>query len=69
MGHSPFAAAPLIADVDADGQLDVVAAPFLDEVSVLRGRDGRTLSASKWPFVFVDVTTHSSPLAVSVELN
>ncbi len=64
LGHSPFAAAPLITDVDADGFLDVVAAPFSDELTVLQGRDGNTLKATEWPYSFVDISTHSSPLVV-----
>ena len=67
LGHSPFAAAPLISDIDADGQLDVIAAPFLDEVTVLRGQDGSTLQGTKWPHTFVDVSTHSSPLMVNIK--
>ena len=66
LGHSPFAATPLIADINADGRLDVVAAPFLDEVSVLQGEDGTTLPGSKWPYPFVDISTHSSPLMVNI---
>ena len=66
LGHSPFAAAPLIADINADGRLDVIAAPFLDEVSVLQGEDGTTLRGSTWPYPFVDISTHSSPLMVNI---
>ena len=64
LGHAPFAAAPLIADIDADGQLDIVAAPFSEEVTVLRGSDGSNLPGSKWPYHLVDITVHASPLLV-----
>ena len=64
LGHSPFAAAPLITDINADGQLNVIAASFLDEVTVLQGQDGSTLKGTRWPHTFVDVSTHSSPLTV-----
>ncbi len=64
IGHSPFAAAPTIADIDGDGNLEVIAASFQDELAVLSGKDGKILRPSKWPHTFLDISTHSSPLLV-----
>ena len=65
IAHSPFAAAPLIADVDADGQLDIVAAPLSESHSVVVAETGRTLPNSGWPAQKLDSSFFSSPLQVN----
>lgn len=64
MGTSPFAAVPLIADVDGDGGLDIVAAPFTEAITVVEGDSGKTLKNTHWPLHNLDSTFHASPLQV-----
>lgn len=65
VAHSPFAAVPLIADVDADGSLDIVAAPLSEAQTVLEAETGKTLKDSKWPAQMLDSSILASPLQVS----
>ena len=64
VSRSPFAATPLITDVDGDGSPDIVAAPFTEEVQVVRAEDGQILPDSHWPFHLADRTVLASPLQV-----
>ena len=64
MAHSPFTAAPLITDIDADGQLDIVAAPLSDAQTVISAETGKTLPNTKWPTQKLDSSIFSSPLQV-----
>ena len=64
IAHSPFTAAPLIADVDADGQLDIVAAPLSEAQTVVSAETGKTLPNTKWPTQKLDSSVFSSPLQV-----
>ncbi|XP_060070559.1 uncharacterized protein LOC132550506 [Ylistrum balloti] len=62
LAHSPFASAPLIADVNGDGSLDVVATPFSESMSVIDAKTGKVLSESKWPALNLDSSIYASPL-------
>lgn len=64
LSSSPYAASPLIADIDADGQLDVAVASFTGDVHVVRGSDSQHIAGSYWPLRLADVSVHSSPLQV-----
>ena len=64
IAHSPFTAAPLIADVDADGQLDIVAAPLSEAQTVVSAETGKTLLNTKWPTQKLDSSVFSGPLQV-----
>ena len=59
-------ASPLIADVDADGELDVIAAPFRETLTVLNGATGKVLSGTQWPQSQTHSTVFASPLLVSL---
>ncbi|GFO47581.1 protein defective in exine formation 1-like [Plakobranchus ocellatus] len=63
----PFAAAPLIADVNGDSKLDIVAAPFGETITVLEGETGRHLHGSGWPRHNLDKSIHSSPLQFDID--
>ena len=65
VAHSPFAATPLITDVDADGSLDIVAAPLSETQTVLDAETGNTLRDSRWPTQMLDSSILASPLQVS----
>jgi len=64
LSSGPFAAAPLIADIDADNQLDVAVASFTGDIHVVSGSDSQHVAGSYWPFRLTDVSVHSSPLQV-----
>ena len=64
VAHSPFTAAPLITDVDADGQLDIIAAPLSEAQTVVLAETGKTLPNTKWPTQKLDSSIFSSPLQV-----
>ena len=64
VGTSPFAAPPLIADLNGDGGLDIVAAPFSETLTVLDGTSGKELDNSHWPLHNLESTYHASPLQV-----
>ena len=64
LSSSAFAAAPVIADIDADNQLDVAVASFTGDIHVVRGGDSENMRGSHWPFRLSDATVHSSPLQV-----
>lgn len=66
VGHTPFAGAPLITDINGDGQMDIVAATFSDEVMVLQGNDGHPLPNARWPFQLVDTAVYASPILVGI---
>ncbi|BFZ24522.1 hypothetical protein BsWGS_27561 [Bradybaena similaris] len=63
----PFAAAPLVADVDGDGGLDVVAAPFGESLAVIEGETGKPLHDTSWPQHNLDKSVHSSPLQFDID--
>ena len=69
IGTSPFAAPPLIADVDGDGSLEVVAVPFSETITVLEGSSGKPLSRSHWPLHNLETTFHASPLQACAVLS
>ena len=62
VANSPFAAAPLIADVNGDGRLDVVAAPFSESFTVLDGSTGQHLPGTLWPVQSLHRSMYASPL-------
>lgn len=62
VANSPFAAAPLIADVNGDGRLDVVAAPFSESFTVLDGTTGQHLPDTLWPVQSLHSSMYASPL-------
>jgi len=64
LSSSPFAAAPLIADIDADGELDVAVTSFTGDIHIVRGSDSQHVAGSYWPVKLTDVSVHSSPLQV-----
>ena len=64
LAHAPFASAPLISDVNADGKLDIVAAPFSESLHLLDAETGHTLASSKWPALNLEMSTHASPIQV-----
>ncbi|XP_067682032.1 uncharacterized protein [Haliotis asinina] len=67
VGYSPFAASPLLADVDGDGVTDVIAAPFSEALTVLNGENGKTLENSCWPSQNLENSIHSSPLQYDID--
>jgi hypothetical protein len=64
IGTSPFAAAPLIADVDGDNMLDIVVVPYSESITVLQADTGKPLPNSQWPLHNLESTYHASPLQV-----
>lgn len=71
LGVSPISATPLIADIDADGRLEIVALTYAGEAHVLRasnglstGLSGVNTPAAGWPFSFSHGSFLSSPLQV-----
>jgi len=68
VAHSPFAASPLITDVNADGHLDIVAAPLSETQTVLDAETGKVLKGTKWPTQMLDTSILASPLQVVSEL-
>ncbi|XP_076442977.1 uncharacterized protein LOC143281614 [Babylonia areolata] len=69
IGSSPFASTPLIADVNGDGMLEVVAVPFSETITVLEGSSGKALPSSHWPLHNLDTTFHASPLQYDIDGN
>ncbi|XP_021378708.1 protein DEFECTIVE IN EXINE FORMATION 1-like isoform X2 [Mizuhopecten yessoensis] len=67
LAHSPFASAPLIADVNGDGSLDITATPFSESMSVINAQTGKVLSESKWPALNLDNSIYASPLQFDVD--
>ena len=65
LSNSLLVSAPLITDVDADGQPDVVVATFDGDVHVIEGSDGVPKAGSQWPARIPHSTVHASPLQVS----
>jgi len=66
LSSGTFAAAPVIADVDADSQLDVAVTSFTGDVDVIRGLDSEHKRRSHWPVRLNDVTVHASLLQVCI---
>lgn len=64
VAHSPFAAAPLITDVDGDGRLDIIAAPLSESQTVIEAETGKILTNSKWPTQKLDTSIFASPIQV-----
>ena len=62
----PFAAPPLVADIDGDGGLDIVAAPFGESLSVIEGESGKHLHGTNWPQHNLDKSVHSTPIQVLI---
>lgn len=62
----PFSDKPLVTDVDGDGGLDIVAAPFGEAVSVVEGERGKHMHDATWPQLNLDKSIHSSPIIVSM---
>ncbi|CAL1529969.1 unnamed protein product [Lymnaea stagnalis] len=63
----PFAAVPLLTDIDGDGGLDIVAAPFGETLAVIEGETGKHLHDSGWPQHNLDKSVHSSPLLYDID--
>lgn len=61
---APIASTPLIADVDADGDLDIVATSFSGSVHVVKAKDGLAKQTSQWPYRLNHATIHAGPLQV-----
>ena len=64
VSHVPFAAAPLLADINADGQVDIVVASFTGEIHVLHEEAGQLAEALGWPHKIQLSTVHATPLQV-----
>ncbi|CAH1792446.1 unnamed protein product [Owenia fusiformis] len=69
VAHAPFASSPLVADANADGQLDIISAAFTGEVTVIDGEDGLVLENSKWPVHLQDTSVHASPLQYDINFD
>ncbi|XP_063426798.1 uncharacterized protein LOC134710372 [Mytilus trossulus] len=67
LAHSPFAAAPLISDVDGNSKDEIIAAPFSESFTVLQGQNGQILHHSSWPAVNLDNSVHASPLQFDID--
>ncbi|KAK7473674.1 hypothetical protein BaRGS_00035071, partial [Batillaria attramentaria] len=67
VGTSPFAAPPLVADIDGGGGLEVAAAPFSESITVLDGNTGKQLTDSHWPLHNLESTFHASPLQYDID--
>lgn len=67
LAHSPFAATPLIADVDGNGHFEIIAAPFSESLTVLHGHNGQILHHSTWPAVNLENSVHAS--AIQYDIN
>ncbi|KAK3608630.1 hypothetical protein CHS0354_042629 [Potamilus streckersoni] len=67
VAHSPFVAAPLLTDVDADGSLDIVAAPVSETLTVLQADTGKPLPGTRWPAQKLDSSINSSPLQFDID--
>ncbi|XP_052769103.1 uncharacterized protein LOC128209205 isoform X2 [Mya arenaria] len=67
VAHSPFATTPLIADVNADGHLDIVAAPLSETQTVLEGETGKTILGTKWPTQMLHTSILASPLQYDID--
>lgn len=65
---APIASTPLIADVDADGDLDIVATSFSGSVHVVQAKDGLPKQTSQWPYRLNHATIHAGPLQVLYRL-
>ncbi|RUS73497.1 hypothetical protein EGW08_018737 [Elysia chlorotica] len=63
----PFAASPLIADVNGDDKYDIVAAPYGETITVVEGDTGKHLDGSGWPRHNLDKSIHSSPLQFDID--
>uniref|UniRef100_A0A1D1ZA04 Lambda-carrageenase n=1 Tax=Anthurium amnicola TaxID=1678845 RepID=A0A1D1ZA04_9ARAE len=61
---SSIYAAPLIADINSDGKLEVVVPSFVHYLEVLEGSDGDKMAG--WP-AFHQSTVHSSPLLFDID--
>ncbi|GAB1600467.1 protein DEFECTIVE IN EXINE FORMATION 1-like [Argonauta hians] len=62
VANTPFAAPPLIADVNGDGRLNIVAAPFSETITVLDAQTGQHLPDSLWPVQNLHSSIYASPL-------
>jgi len=62
LSSAAFAASPVIADIDADNQLNVAAVAFSGDIHVIRGSDSEDMRG--WPFRLTDTSVHASPLQV-----
>ncbi len=65
LSSTAFAATPVIADIDADGSLDVLAGTFSGDVYAVNGNTGKTIPNSHWPVRLPEASIHSSPVLVS----
>ncbi|KAK0053028.1 protein DEFECTIVE IN EXINE FORMATION 1 [Biomphalaria pfeifferi] len=63
----PFAASPLVTDIDGDGGLDIIAAPFGETLAVIEGETGKYLHDTSWPQHNLDKSVHSSALQFDID--
>lgn len=68
LSTAPIASTPLIADVDADGQLDIVTTSFFGSIHVVQAKDGLVKQSSQWPYRLNHAAIHAGPLQVERNL-
>ncbi|ELT95035.1 hypothetical protein CAPTEDRAFT_206740 [Capitella teleta] len=66
LSSAPFAASPLIADIDADGDLDIVSASYAGDIHAIHGRNGRDMEEGQWSTKIPHSTVLSSPLQFDI---
>ncbi|XP_780158.3 protein DEFECTIVE IN EXINE FORMATION 1 isoform X2 [Strongylocentrotus purpuratus] len=67
VGNSPIVSSPLVADIDADGTLDIITTTFDGTVDVVDGENMKPHSRSQWPYQFPNSTVHASPMLFDVD--
>ena len=64
VSHVPFAAAPLLADIKANGRVDIVVALFTGEIRALHEEARQLAEALGWPHKTHLSTVHATSLQV-----
>lgn len=67
VGNSPIVSSPLVADIDADGTLDIITTTFDGTIDVVDGENMKPHSRSQWPYQFPNSTVHASPMLVCIK--